>query len=151
MSKEGLLIVCFTLLCILFEQAWGASWKFVGFNRYRDAFYIDEDRVERVTNESVQLWVKLTIGKKSLFRQVMKQDFERIPKRIEEVKYIEMKEEINCKEQKIKHIELIYYDHKNKPMLKIVSPEARWKPAIAGSLWHEVVNLSCEKIKRSQE
>jgi uncharacterized protein YkuJ len=126
----------------------GNSWEFIGFNRFRDAFYIDEQRVEVLPNGNIQVWTRLTVAKKSLFRHEMRKDLERAGKKVERVKYLEAKEQIDCRVQKIRNLELIYYDYQDRLVLKTSSPKSPWKLAAPGSLWYELCNSVCEKYKR---
>lgn len=146
MKTKQALLFCMVLIMSLPGEIWAAKWQFIGFNRYRDAMYIDEERVKHVSEDTVQLWVRLTMAEKSLFRRVMKEDFEQVPKKVEDVKYLEMEKVLDCKGQRIKHLELVYYNYKNRPILKFVPAKAPWKTVVPGSLWHELLRTSCEKF-----
>lgn len=151
MMKKKVVFICFSSIFLFAATCLSASWQFMGFNRYRDAFYVDEERVERMSDGTIKLWTKLTVNKKSLFRRVIKEDFERVPKRVDEVKYLEMMGALDCQGQRIKHLELIYYNYKDRPLLKIVTPQAKWKSVVPGSLWYELLHTSCEKYNQPKQ
>jgi len=146
MKGKYVALAVFVLTAFMASELCGAAWKFIGFNRYRDAFYLDEETVKQLSGGTIQLWAKLTVAEKSLFRRAMKKDLERVPKKIEEVKYLKMKEELDCQAQKIRHLELIYYDYHDRVLLRTVNPKAKWIPVVPGSLWYELLSTSCGKL-----
>jgi len=47
MRHRGILWLGVMIVVWGLNEAWGAPWILVGFDRYRDALYLDEGRVKR--------------------------------------------------------------------------------------------------------
>lgn len=148
MKKRWAQMGCLVVLTLYVTSTWAATWVLVGFNRYRDALYMDRDRIQSFPDGRMHVWARLTIAKNSLFRRKVAEDLKHVRVSADKVKYLEVKEEVDCKIQKMRHRELIYYSYHDKVLMKTATPQAPWKAAPYGSLWYDLYRMTCEREQR---
>ena len=123
--------------------AGNGKWKHVGFTRYRDPLYVDMNRTQTLGQGILSVWTRITPAENSLFRSRLRQDLQRLGKSARDVKYLEMNKEIDCQRSRIRHVQLIYYDHRDRFLASTGDPGAPWKPIQAGSLWPDLQKAVC--------
>lgn len=131
------------LMLVPVAEAGGAAWQFIGFTRYRDPLYADMNRKEIKQDGIVGIWTRITVAENSLFRGQMRRDLHRTGRSEKNVKYLEMKKEINCQGSRIRHLGMTYYDHRDRVVASTGSSKASWKPILPGSLWPDLQKAVC--------
>jgi len=124
-------------------EAAGEKWQFIGFTRYRDPLYLDVNRIQMKNNDIHSAWVRITPAENSLFRGQLTKTLQGTGKSAQAVKYLEMNKDIDCQGSKIRHMKLVFYDHRNKVLFTSGNLKAPWKPILAGSLWPDLQKAVC--------
>ncbi|MDQ5984472.1 MAG: hypothetical protein CSYNP_00167 [Syntrophus sp. SKADARSKE-3] len=144
---KNLFVAGFLSLTILFTivEAHGAKWQFIGFTRYRDPLYLDLERTTILPNGVLSAWTRITPADNSLFRVQLRPELHRAHKTAKDVKYLEMNKEIQCTGNQIRHLKLIYYDHRDRVLAFSGNSKAPWKPILEGSLWPDLQKAVCRQ------
>ncbi len=127
-------------------EARSEKWQFIGFTKYRDPLYVDLDRTAP-KGDILSAWMRITLAEHSLFRGQVTQDLQRVGKSAQLVKYLEMNKEIDCRNSRIRHGKLTYYDYQDRILASTGNPKALWKPIVAGSLWPGLQKAVCTQKK----
>lgn len=147
-----MVVVCWKIfLCTVFVffmlvpivEAADGKWVFIGYTRYRDPLYADMSRMEVKPNGMIGIWTRITVAESSLFRGQLRRDLHRTGKSEKNVKYLDMKKEINCQGNRIRHLGLTYYDYRDRVLATTGNVKAPWKPILPGSLWPDLQKAVC--------
>ena len=143
-------ILCAGLMLLLLvpvAEAGDGTWQFIGFTRYRDPLYADLSRMEIKQNGVIGVWTRITVAESSLLRGQLRRDLHRTGKSEKNVKYLDMKKEINCQSSRIRHLGTTYYDYRDRILATTGSSKAPWKPILPGSLWPDLQKAVCHAKK----
>jgi len=144
MRHRGILWLGVMIVVWGLNEAWGAPWILVGFDRYRDALYLDEGRVKKTADGTYDVWVRVTLAPQSLFRKRIAPDMSRAGLKVHQVKYMELRQEVNCRIGKMRPREVIYYGYDDRILSKSSGPRGRWKMTPPGTLYHGLYRTICE-------
>ena len=145
--KIFLCAVLMFMLLVPAVEAGDGKWVFIGYTRYRDPLYADLSRMEIKQNGVIGVWTRITVAESSLFRGQLRRDLQRTGKSEKNVKYLDMKKEINCQNSRIRHLGLTYYDSRDRVMATTGNAKAPWKPILPGSLWPDLQKTVCAEKK----
>ena len=126
-------------------EAQNAKWVFVGFTKYRDAVFMDMNRVSHLPDQRTQVWSRMTPSAQSkYFRQIQK-DLKNAGKDDGEFKYIEILNEVDCQNNQLSDFKVIYYDKSRLAIHATRDGNPRWKPIHPGCLWDALQEGVCRK------
>jgi hypothetical protein len=143
----SLIFSAFLLVGILpaWVEAQNAKWVFVGFTKYRDAVFMDINRVSHLPDQCTQVWSRITPSTQNkYFRQIQK-DLKNAGKDYGEFKYIETLNEVDCQNNQIRYVKVIYYDKSRSAIHATRDENPGWKPIHPGSLWDALQGAVCRK------
>ena len=133
----------FLSIFVTVAEAGSEKWHLIGYTRYHDPLYVNMDRIQMKSDGFHSAWTRITPAENSLFRRQFRQDLQRTGKLPQAVKYLEMNKEIDCMGSRIRHMKLIYYDHRDRVLASKGNPKAPWKPIVAGSMWPDLQKAVC--------
>jgi hypothetical protein len=126
-------------------EAQNEKWVFVGFTKYRDAVFMDMNRVSHLPDQRTQVWSRITPSVQSkYFRQIQK-DLKNARKDYGEFKYIETLNEVDCQNNQVRYLKVIYYDKSRLAIHATRDENPSWKPIHPGSLWDALQGAVCRK------
>ena len=126
-------------------EAQNEKWVFVGFTKYRDAVFMDMNRVSHLPDQRTQAWSRITPSAQSkYFRQIQK-DLKNAGKDYGEFKYIETLNEVDCQNNQIRYLKVIYYDKSRLAIHATRDENPGWKLIYPGSLWDALQQAVCRK------
>jgi hypothetical protein len=126
-------------------EAQNEKWVFVGFTKYRDAVFMDMNRVSHLPDQRTQVWSRITPSVQSkYFRQIQK-DLKNARKDYGEFKYIEILNEVDCQNNQVRYLKVIYYGKSRLAIHATRDENPSWKPIHPGSLWDALQGAVCRK------
>jgi hypothetical protein len=125
----------------------GAKWVFVGFTKYRDALFIDMNRLTREDDQRAQVWSRITPAERSKYYIQIQRDLKKVNKTFREFKYLETLNEMNCRSRQIRYLKVIYFGREGQVIHATRDDSPSWRSVYAGSLWDSLLGNVCnEKV-----
>jgi len=121
----------------------GGKWILIGFTKYRDAVFMDKNTTP--SHNNVKVWAKIAPSEKSKYYQKMKNELRKSGKSAKGYKYSEMLNEIDCGHNRIRYLQVIYYNKKGTTMHTVIDNDPEWKSIVPGSLWENMQRNACKK------
>jgi hypothetical protein len=123
----------------------GAKWIFVGFTKYRDALFIDKNRMTSEADLRVQVWSRITPAEHSRYYKQIQRDLKKVNKPPREFRYLETLNEINCTNRKIRYLKVIYFRPDGGVIHATRDDRPSWKSVHSGSLWDSMLAAVCDQ------
>lgn len=123
----------------------GAKWVFVGFTKYRDALFIDMNRMTSEADLRVQVWSRITPAEHSRYYKQIRRDLKKVNKTPREFRYLETLNEINCTNRQIRYLKVIYFRPDGSVIHATRDDRLSWKSVHSGSLWDSLQTAVCRK------
>ena len=147
LRKMGALI-CLTFLAMALP-AWaegqGAQWELVGFTKYRDAVFVDMNRISPLPDRRSRVWSRITPAVRSRYFKQIREDLKEAGKAYREFRYIEILNEVDCQGSQIRYWKVIYFSHGGLVIHDTRDENPQWKPVRPGSLWEALQGVTCRK------
>ena len=125
-------------------QAGKEQWIFVGFTKYRDALYIEEKSVSYLSSDIARAWFLIAPSAKSKYRQEVKGELKKLNKSAKGLKYTEILNEIECRGNRIRFLQILYLNAQGSIIHSAVSADQEWKIIYSGSLWQNIQSAACK-------
>lgn len=122
-----------------------ANWVFVGFTKYRDALFIDMNRLTREADQRAQVWSRITPAERSKYYRQIRWDLKKINKMSPEFRYVETLNETNCRSRQIRYLEVIYFNRDGQVIHATRDDRPSWRSVHSGSLWDSLLGNVCEQ------
>ena len=143
--------LCLLMLLVVFcpsrvdAETTGAKWVFVGFTKYRDALFIDMNRLTREADRRVQVWSRITPAERSKYYKQIQRDLKKIEKTSPEFRYVETLNEMNCRSRQIRYLEVIYFSWDGQVIHATRDDRPSWRSVYSGSLWDSLLGNVCNE------
>lgn len=142
----GLLLLAAVLSPLRADAATtGPKWAFVGYTKYRDALFIDLNRLTCEANQRRQAWSRITPAEQSGYLRQIRRDLKKVKKKPDEFRYVEVLKEIGCRNRQIRHLRVVYFRPDGSVIHATRDDGPAWKSVHAGSLWDSLLTTVCEK------
>ena len=125
-------------------QAGKEQWVFVGFTKYRDALYIEKKSVSHPSPDIARIWSLIAPSEKSKYRQEVKGELKKLKKSAKGLKYIEILNEIECRGNRIRFLQIVYFNAEGSIIHSAISGDQEWKIINSGSLWQNIQSAACK-------
>jgi len=122
-----------------------SKWAFVGFTRYRDALFIDMNRITHDMDQRTRVWSRMTPAKHSKYYRQIQRDLRKVDKPAMEFRYMETLNEISCRDRRIRFEKVLYYRQDGEVIHATRDDNAQWKTITPGSLWESLGAIVCDK------
>jgi hypothetical protein len=122
-----------------------AKWVFVGFTKYRDALFIDMNRLTREADRQAQVWSRITPAERSKYYKQIQRDLKKINKTSPEFRYVETLNEMNCRSRQIRYLEVIYFSREGQVIHATRDDRPSWRSVYSGSLWDSLLGNVCDQ------
>lgn len=129
----------------LFAERMSDNWRLTGYTKYRDAVFVDLNRISRPAPDLTEVWIKIAPSGKSRYRQFVAQYLQSVKKWNPRWKSLEILCEINCSGNLIRFAEFAYLDDGGNLLHKTRDGKAPWFRINPGSTWHWVEQEACSK------
>lgn len=123
----------------------GEKWVLAGFTKYRDALFIDMKRLACGTDQRAQVWSRITPAEQSRYLKQIRRDLSKINKKPMEFKYLEVLNEIDCRNRQIRYLKVIYFRPDGGVIHATHDNAPAWKSIRSGSLWDGLSTIACQK------
>jgi len=141
--------LCLLMLLAIFSpsrvcaETTEGKWVFVGFTKYRDALFIDVNRMTPEADRSVRVWSRITPAERSRYYHQIQRDLKNVNKTPGEFRYMETLNEINCSSRQIRYLEVIYFRPDNSVIHATRDDKPAWRAVHSGSLWDSLLTTVC--------
>ena len=125
-------------------QAGKEQWIFVGFTKYRDALYIEKNSVSYPSPDIARVWSLVAPSEKSKYRQEVKGELKKLRKSAKGLKYAEILNEIECRGNRIRFLQIFYFNAEGSIIHSAASADYEWKIIYPGSLWQNMQGAVCK-------
>ena len=125
-------------------QAGKEQWILVGFTKYRDALYIEKKSVSYPSPDIAWVWSLIAPSEKSKYRQEVKGELKKLKKSAKGLKYIEILNEIECRGNRIRFLQIVYFNAEGSIIHSAISGDQEWKIINSGSLWQNIHSAACK-------
>ena len=125
-------------------QAGKEQWIFVGFTKYRDALYIEKNSVSYPSPDIARVWSLIAPSEKSKYREEVKGELKKLKKSAKGLKYIEILNEIECRGNRIRFLQIFYFNAEGSVIHSAASADYEWKVIYSGSLWQNIQSAVCK-------
>lgn len=120
--------------------------RFVGFTRYRDAFYVDTLKTKLTQHAVMSVWTWVKPAPKSILRSRLKREFRMAGHTVAALSHIEQLKEVDCRSDRIRHLKTSYYDEKGRLLFEKHYRHAAWQLIRPGSLWEALRRVVCHPL-----
>ena len=107
----------------------------MGFTKYRDALYMDRESIFRPSPDISWVWSLIAPSEKSKYRKEIREEQRKLKKSSKGLKYGEILNEIDCRESRIRLLQIVYFDAQRSIIHSAASSDQVWKIIYPGSLW----------------
>lgn len=152
MKNRFLLFVFLFLMCLSFvkltpgfAESKKEKWGFMGFTKYRDALYIETNSITHSSQNIYWVWSLMAPSEKSRYLQQVKNELQKSNKSTDGLKYIEVLNQIDCTNKRIRYMRILYLTKEGKMIHSAEATDQEWKAIYPGSLWHAIQNNVCGK------
>jgi hypothetical protein len=121
----------------------GEKWAFVGFTKYRDALFIDQNRMTPEAGRRVKVWSRITPAERSRYYRQIQQDLKKVGKTPREFRYIEILNELDCISRQVRYHKVIYFRPDSSVIHATRDDRPSWRAVHAGSLWDSLLTTVC--------
>jgi Surface-adhesin protein E len=128
----------------VYAQVGKEQWIFVGFTKYRDALHIEKKSITFSSPNGVWVWSLIAPSEKSKYREEVKGEFKKLNKSARGLKYVEILNEITCRGNRIRFLQIVYFDAQGSIMHSAASADQEWKIINPGSLWQNLQSAACK-------
>ncbi|MGZ6237273.1 MAG: surface-adhesin E family protein [Syntrophales bacterium] len=128
----------------IYAQTGKEQWIFVGFTKYRDALYIDEKSISYPSPDIARVWSLVAPSKRSKYRQEVKSELKKLKKSAKGLKYAEILNEIECRGNRIRFMQIFYFNAEGSIIHSAASADQEWKIIYPGSLWQNMQSAACK-------
>jgi hypothetical protein len=132
----GLLPIC--------AEAGEVKWVFMGFTKYRDALYIEMNSVYYPSHTIAGAWSLIAPSIKSKYLQEVKRELKKAKISSSGFKYAEILNEIDCTNNKIRYLQIVYFDKEGETIHSATASDVEWKTISPGSLWDTLRKTVCK-------
>lgn len=146
LSYAIILLVCASFLgtTCMCAEAGNEQWIFVGFTKYRDALYIEKKSVSYPSPDTARVWSMIAPSEKSKYREEVKGELKKLKKSAKGLKYIEILNEIECRGNRIRFLQIVYFNAEGSIIDSVPSADYDWKTIYPGSLWQNIQSAGCK-------
>jgi hypothetical protein len=143
--------LCLLMLLAVFCPSWvdagttGGKWVFVGFTKYRDALFIDMNRLSREADQQAQVWSRITPAERSKYYKQIQRDLKKVNEAPREFRYLETLNEINCTNRQIRYLKVLYFRPDGSVIHATRDDRPSWKSVHSGSLWDSLLAAVCDQ------
>jgi hypothetical protein len=120
------------------------QWIFVGFTKYRDALYIEKKSISHPSPDNAWVWSLIAPSEKSKYREEVKGELRKLKKSAKGLKYTEILNEIECRGNRIRFLQIVYFDAEGSIIHLAASADQEWKIIYSGSLWQNIQSAACK-------
>jgi hypothetical protein len=128
----------------VYAQSGKEQWIFVGFTKYRDALYIEKKSISRPSPDNAWVWSLIAPSEKSKYREEIKGELKKLKKSAKGLKYTEILNEIECRGNRIRFLQIVYFNAEGSIIHSAASADQEWKIIYSGSLWQNIQNAACK-------
>ncbi len=129
----------------LFAEQMTGNWRLTGYTKYRDAVFVDRDRISQPAPGLTMAWIKIAPSGKSRYRHFVAQYLQSVKKWNPRWKSVEIRCEINCSGNLIRFTEFVYLDNDRNMLHEARDIQASWFRINSGSTWHWAQREVCGK------
>lgn len=122
-----------------------AKWELVGFTKHRDALFTDMNRLTSDTDGKVRTWSRITPAERSRYLKQIRRDLMNMKKPVQEFRYLEILNEIDCPSRKISYLQIVYFQGDGRMIHMMRGEKQLSKEIIAGSLWDSLQKTVCNR------
>ena len=139
MSKMRWRLSAFILAITLLgcAEAWRPVWKFYAENE-EGWFVYDIQNLTHPSRDIVRVWTKAVYSEK-----VMAPEVKKLGKGYEKLSYIIRLQEIDCKDEKMRLLSVMYYSREGE-VLKTFKQESSWRSISPGSIDEKLYQRVCQ-------
>jgi len=119
------------------------NWRLTGYTKYRDAVFVDRDRISQPAHDLTAAWIKIAPSGKSRYLRFVTEYMKSVQKWNPQFKSVEILCEINCSRDFIRFKEFVYLDKDRNVLHKAHETGTQWFLINPGSTWHFVKKESC--------
>jgi len=123
----------------------GSKWVFVGFTKYRDALFMDMNRMTSEADMRVQVWSRITPAEHSRYYKQIQRDLKKVNKTPPDFRYLETLNEIHCTSRQIRYLKVIYFRPYGSVIHATRDESPSWKAVRSGSLWDSLLTVVCDR------
>lgn len=123
----------------------GSKWVFVGFTKYRDALFIDMNRMTSEADMRVQVWSRITPTEHSKYCKQIQRDLIKLNKTPREFRYLETLNKLNCTNRQIRYLKVIYFRPDGSVIHATRDDTPSWRDVHSGSLWDSLLAAVCDQ------
>lgn len=121
----------------------GEHWAFVGFTKYRDALFIDQNRLTGEADQRRQVWSRITPAERSAYFRQIRRNLKKDKKNPNEFRYIEVLNEVDCQSRQIRYLGVAYFRRDGHVISAVRDERPAWQAVHAGSLWDNLLTMVC--------
>jgi hypothetical protein len=121
------------------------KWLFAGFTKYRDALFVDMNRMTSEADTRVQIWSRITPAEHSRYYKQIQRDLRNVGKTPHAFRYLEILNEMNCGSRQIRYLKVIYFRSDDSVIHATRDDRPLWKAVRSGSLWESLLTTVCRK------
>jgi hypothetical protein len=125
-------------------QAGKEQWIFVGFTKYRDALYIENNSVSYPSPDIARVWSMIAPSEKSKYREEVKGELKKLKQSAKGLKYTEILNEIECRGNRIRFLQIVHLTAEGAIIHSAASADYEWKMINSGSLWQHMQSAACK-------
>ncbi|MEN6318431.1 MAG: surface-adhesin E family protein [Syntrophaceae bacterium] len=142
-----LFLMCLSFVRITpgYAESRKEKWVFMGFTKYRDALYIETNSITHSSQNIYWVWSLMAPSEKSRYLQQVKNELQKSNKSTDGLKYIEVLNQIDCTNKRIRSMRIEYLTIEGKMIHFAEATDQEWKTIYPGSLWHAMQNAACGK------
>lgn len=129
----------------LYAEKMTDNWRLTGYTKFRDAVFVDRERITRPAPDRTAAWIKIAPSVKSRYRPVVARYLQSVKKWNPRWKSVEILCEISCSGDLIRFAEFVYLDDEGSTLHKVRDPREPWFRINPGSTWHWVEQEVCQK------
>lgn len=130
----------------LFAEKMTDNWLLTGYTKYRDAVFVDRDRISRPALNLTTAWIKIAPSGKSKYLRFVAEYLDSVKKWNPRFKSVEILCEIDCSRDFIRFKEFVYLDKDRNVLHRAHETGTQWFLINPGNTWHFVEKEAC-KIK----
>lgn len=140
-----IILVSFVGSLAFSAQSGEEKWTFAGFTKYRDAIFINKNNISYQSHDTARVWAKIAPSEKSKYYREIKRELKKSKKSSKGFKYTELLTDIDCAGNRIRYLQIIYFNTEGTVIYATSHTETAWKKIHPGSLWENIQKTVCNK------
>jgi len=125
------------------------NWRLAGYTKYRDAVFVDKDRLVSPAPGIRAAWIKIAPSSKSAYSRLIHEYLSAVKKSGKRFKSVEILCEISCSGHRIRFTRFVYLETDRKLIHESTETRPEWMQIVQGSLWYQVEKEACTEVNRN--